>query len=54
MRKNKHEYTTIQITKEINKHIRLFCEKYSVMSGPLTETLWARHISSSLSGSIVL
>lgn len=54
MRKDKHKYTTIQISKEINKHIRKFCKLESVNAGPLTERLWADHISSSMSGSISL
>lgn len=54
MRKNKHEYTTIQITKEINRHIREFCKKNFLVAGPLTEQLWVNHISSSMSGSISL
>jgi hypothetical protein len=54
MRKNKHKYTTIQISKEINSHIREFCNRNFVNAGPLTERLWANHISSSASGSISL
>jgi hypothetical protein len=54
MRKDKHKYTTIQISKEMNKHIRLFCEKHSVVAGPLTEKIWANYISASMSGSIFL
>ena len=52
--KNKSKYTTILISKEINKHIREFCDKNFVNAGPLTEMLWSKHISSSMSGSIVL
>jgi hypothetical protein len=54
MRKDKHKYTTIQVSKEINKHIREFCEKNFMNAGPLTERLWVNHISSSVSGSISL
>jgi hypothetical protein len=54
MRKDKHKYTTIQISKEINKHIRKFCKLESVNAGPLTERLWSDYISSSMSGSISL
>jgi hypothetical protein len=51
---NKSKYTTILISKEINKHIREFCDKNFVNAGPLTEMLWSNFISSSVSGSIVL
>lgn len=54
MKKDKHKYTTIQISKEINKHIREFCSKNFVNAGPLTEHLWSDYISSSMSGSISL
>ena len=54
MRKDKHKYTTIQVSKEINKHIREFCKTNFVNAGPLTERLWSNHISSSVSGSISL
>jgi hypothetical protein len=54
MRKDKNKYTTIQVSKEINKHIREFCTKNFVNAGPLTEHLWSNYISSSMSGSISL
>lgn len=54
MRKDKHHYTTIQISKEINAHIREFCNKNFVNAGPLTEHLWSNYISASASGSIFL
>jgi len=54
MRKNKHHYTTIQVSKEINAHIREFCNKNFVNAGPLTEHLWSNYISASASGSIFL
>jgi len=54
MRKNKHKYTTIQISKEVNKHIREFCKLKFVNAGPLTEQIWSDYISSSMSGSISL
>ena len=54
MRKDKHKYTTIQVSKEINKYIREFCTKNFLNAGPLTERLWKDHISSSVSGSIFL
>ena len=52
--KNKQKYTTILISKEINKHIREFCKLNFVNAGPLTERLWANYISSSVSGSVIL
>ena len=54
MRKNNYEYTTIQVRKEINVHIREFCERNSLVAGTLTERLWVHYISSSVSGSISL
>ena len=54
MRKDKHQYTTIQVSKEINQHIREFCVKNGLVAGTLTETLWVRYISSSTSGSVIL
>jgi hypothetical protein len=54
MRKNKEQYTTVQITKEINQHIREFCKLNGFVASTITEKLWSKHISSSMSGSIVL
>lgn len=54
MRKNKNDYTTIQVSKEINKHIREFCMKNGRIASTLTEQLWVHYISSSVSGSIIL
>lgn len=54
MRKNKHEYTTIQVSKEINKHIRAFCKANGLVASTLTEQHWVRYISSSMTGSISL
>jgi hypothetical protein len=54
MAKQKNTYTTIQITKEINKHIKLFCEVHGLVASKITEKYWAHLISSSMSGSIVL
>ena len=50
--KNKNKYTTILISKEINKHIRGFCTKHGMIASAVTELLWSKHISSSVSGSI--
>jgi len=54
MRKNKNNYTTIQVSKEINKSIREFCVKNGLVASTLTERLWVHYISSSVSGSIIL
>lgn len=54
MKKDKRQYTTVQITKEINNHIRDFCKINGLVASSVTETLWANYISSSVSGSIVL
>jgi len=54
MKKDKHQYTTIQVSKEINKHIREFCIKNGRVASTLTEQLWVHYISSSASGSIIL
>ncbi len=54
MKKDKQHYTTVQITKEINNHIRGFCKENGLVASSVTEMLWANYISSSMSGSIVL
>lgn len=54
MRKDKHLYTTIQVSKEINQHIRAFCDKHGLVASTLTEQHWVRYISASMSGSIFL
>jgi hypothetical protein len=54
MKKNKNQYTTIQVSKEINQHIRQFCIKNGRIASTLTEQLWVHYISSSMSGSIIL
>ena len=54
MRKDKHQYTTIQVSKEINHHIRKFCVDKGYVASTLTERLWRDYISSSMSGSISL
>lgn len=43
-----NQYTTIQITKEINKHIKHFCKVHGVHASYITEKLWLNYISSSL------
>jgi hypothetical protein len=42
-----HAYTTIQVRKEINLHIRNFCKKYNVNASAVTELMWVSYISSS-------
>jgi hypothetical protein len=54
MKKKKNQYTTIQVSKEINKCIREFCVNNGYIAGTLTERLWVQYISSSVSGSIFL
>lgn len=54
MKKNKQKYTTIQISREISKHIREFCKEQGVIASKVTENYWSHLISSSVSGSIVL
>jgi len=54
MKKKKQYYTTIQVSKEINKHIREFCIQKGLVASTLTERLWVHYISSSASGSIIL
>ena len=48
------QYTTIQITKELNEHIKIFCKEYGLVASKLTEKYWSNLISSSMSGSISL
>ena len=47
-------YTTIQIRKEINEHIREFCKKHGIVASTVTENYWTKLISGSMSGSFVL
>jgi predicted DNA-binding transcriptional regulator len=54
MKKDKNQYTTIQVSKNINTHIREFCTKNGLVASTLTERLWVHYISSSVSGSIIL
>jgi len=48
MSKKNHGYTTIQIKKEVNEHIRSFCRKYGVNASTITELMWVNYISSSV------
>lgn len=52
-KKNKH-YTTIQVSKELNRYIRSVCLRDGVKASTLTEQYWLNYISSSMSGSISL
>ena len=54
MKRKKQPYTTIQVSKEINKHIREFCKAKGLVASTLTEQYWVCYISSSMSGSISL
>jgi hypothetical protein len=54
MKKEKQQYTTIQVSKEINQHIRKFCTEKGYIASTLTERLWIDYISSSMSGSVLL
>lgn len=40
-------YTTIQIKKSLNAHIKAFCRKYNVSASTITERMWSNYISSS-------
>jgi hypothetical protein len=43
----KSPYTTIQISKEINSHIKKYCKLHGVHSSFITERLWSNYISAS-------
>ena len=47
------KYTTIQIRKEINEHIRKFCVERGWVASTITEKYWLGLISASMSGSNV-
>jgi len=53
-KKSKNKYTTIQISSEINEHIRTLCDRYGLKATTVTEKYWVSLISSSMSGSISL
>lgn len=54
MKKEKNKYTTIQVSSDINEHIRDFCNRFGLKASAVTENYWASLISSSVSGSLVL
>lgn len=47
------KYTTIQIRKEINEHVRKFCRERGIIASAITEKYWLGLISASMSGSVV-
>jgi len=53
-KKLKNKYTTIQISSEVNEHIRILCNKYGLKATTVTEKYWVSLISASMSGSISL
>jgi hypothetical protein len=54
MSKKKTKYTTIQIRKEVNEHIRKFCVERGWIASTITENYWVGLISASMSGSIAV
>jgi hypothetical protein len=44
-------YTTIQVRRDINTHIRKICKERGWLASTLTENFWLGVISSSMSGS---
>lgn len=54
MKKEKNKYTTIQVSSDINEHIRDFCTRFGLKASAVTENYWVSLISSSVSGSVVL
>lgn len=54
MNNNESKYTTIQIRKEINEHIRKFCKDRGIIASTITEKYWLGLISSSITGSILV
>ena len=52
MGKKQPIYTTIQIRKDINEHIREFCKEHGWVASRITENYWLSVISASMSGSV--
>lgn len=50
----KSTYTTIQVRRDINHHIRKLCKERGWLASTLTENFWLGLISSSVSGSYQL
>jgi hypothetical protein len=53
-KKEQKEYTTIQVSKNINEHIRRICAEYGRTASSITERYWLSLITASMSGSITL
>lgn len=53
-KKDNKEYTTLQIRKDINKHIKTLCKRHGLIASTVTEQLWTNFISASMSGSVTL
>jgi hypothetical protein len=51
-KKANKQYTTIQILKDINDHIRVYCKDHGLIASKITEEYWLGLISASMSGSI--
>ena len=51
---NNSKYTTIQIRREINEHVRKLCKERGWLASTLTENYWLSEISASMSGSITV
>ena len=47
MKHTKNLYTTIQITKDFNEHIKKYCKQHGVSASRITELMWVNYISSS-------
>lgn len=47
------EYTTIQISKDVNSYVRALCKTQGWVASTLTEKYWLGLISSSMTGSLV-
>lgn len=53
MTKKDTKYTTIQIRKDINEHIRRICKDHGWIAATITERYWLGLISASMSGSLI-
>ena len=51
---NKSKYTTIQIRREINEHVRKLCKEHGWLASTFTENYWLGMISASMSGSLTV
>jgi hypothetical protein len=52
--KDKSKYTTIQIRREINEHVRKLCRERGWLASTFTEQYWLGMISASMSGSLTV